>query len=194
MRVKTGIRLVGLPATAVAAASACTPVAVYVEHGPQTDFSALTAFDWNAPADAPAGDSEVATLDTWVREAVERELVARGFQRRTDGTADFLVGYTAAVNDEVRAETINRYAGYVQSSYLAQTQSTRYFPRDTIGRQTATYSYQQGSLILDVSLPEPKRLIWRAYARAVIDPNDSEGHKKQVVGNAVRRMLKDFPP
>ncbi len=126
--------------------------------------------------------------------AVEAELAARGFQEQASGPADFFVGYSAAVSDTLQSVTIDRYAGYTQSTYLTKSGTSWDYPRETAGQTTVVYEYKQGSLILDVFLPDPKRLIWRAYSTAIIDPGESQAKRDRKLREAVRSMLKEFPP
>ena len=122
MRSSTATILLGLLTL-----SACTHVAVYVEHDPTASFADLTTYDWvtapPAATDAPVADDQI--LDNRVRSIVETELAADGFARRTDGTADFLVGYSAAEDSSLQAVTIDRYHGYIQSTYLTRAGTTR---------------------------------------------------------------------
>ncbi len=177
------------------AATGCSQVAVYVEHDPRASFPDLATYQWlEQPSMASAPDVENPILDARVRSVVDAELAARGFEKQDDGTPDFLVGYTAAVDNAMQAVTIDRYYGYTQTTYLTRAGSARDYPRGTLGRQTVVYEYQQGSLILDISTPVPRRLIWRAYARSAVDPNETQETRDKRLREAVRKMLKDFPP
>lgn len=173
-------------------AAGCTRVSIYVEHDPTASFANLTTYSWAGPTDKELTKRNP-ILDARITSAVETELAARGFTL-TDAKPDFIVAYSAAIDDSLQAVTIDRYAGYTQSTYLTRAGTGWNYPRDTANRTTVVYEYQQGSLILDVSLPDPKRLIWRAYSRAVIDPNESQKKRDETLREAVRLMLKDFPP
>jgi hypothetical protein len=173
--------------------SACTRVAVYVEHDPRIDFTTLTTYDWAEPA--PDTTAPEPDLDARVRAIVKETLDARGFEPAAQGeTADFLLACTAAVDESVRSVTIDRYYGYKQSAYLSKSGTARSYPRATARRQTAVRTYRQGSLILDILMSEPRRRIWRAYARAVIDPDETDAQREQRLRQAVREMLEQFPP
>lgn len=173
----------------------CTQIAVHVEHDPDVSFAGLTTYDWATGASRAEGTLfSDAEFDAQMRAAVEGELGRRGFERSADGAPDLLVAYTAAAEDALRKVTIDRYSGYGQYGYLRKTGRSWDYPRTTASRETAIQEYQQGSIILDVSLPEPRRLLWRAYARAVLDPNESEATRERQLKDAVRQMLADFPP
>jgi hypothetical protein len=177
-------------------ASGCTQIAVYVEHDPTVSFEGLQTYDWGESkidfAERTQTDNQI--FDSRVRSTVEAELARRGFERVEDGDPDFLVAYSAAIDVGQQTVTIDRYGGYTQSTYLSKSGTSRDYPRSTTGQQKVVYDYQQGSLILNVSLPEPRRRIWRAYARSVIDPEESQKARDDRLREAVRRMLADFPP
>ena len=56
------------------------------------------------------------------------------------------------------------------------------------------HQYQEGTLILDVVLASTKELIWRGTARGVIDPDPTPEQRTELVNNAVRQVLQNFPP
>lgn len=184
-----------LCAAAMSAASGCSAISVYVEHDPTVNFAELKRYSWVEEASmgtAPIAENPI--LDSRVRLIVDQELAARGYEKITGGTPDFLVGYSAAVDTELQAVTINRYYGYTQSTYLTRAGTGRNYPRETMNRQTVVYEYQQGTLILDFSSPVPHRLIWRGFARAVIEPDQPQEQRDKQLREAVRKMLESFPP
>jgi hypothetical protein len=172
----------------------CTRVAVYVEHDPNTDFDALRTFDW-APFEVvpPQEQGLEPGADERVREAVESVLRSRGYDREVE-RPDFLVAYRAEVDRSTRAERMDSYYGTTNSAYLSKAGKSRQYPRRTANRPTAQYASEQGALILDILQPEPRRRIWRAYARSVIDPSDSLERRNERLRQAVVQMLAQFPP
>jgi hypothetical protein len=177
------------------ALAGCAQISVYAEHDSRVRFDELTGYDW-LPEDGPDGTAAThTTFDDRIRAAVDETLAARGLERRTDGTADLVVGYTISIESDVRSVTLDRYYGYRQSAYLAKSGSTRDYPRSTLGRETAAAEYEQGALVLDFSSPTPpRRSIWRAYGRTVLDPGSGDAQREQRLMEALRRMLAEFPP
>ena len=94
------------------------------------------------------------------------------------GAPDFLVGYHVAIEEKLDVRYVDDYYGYGYS-YRARP-----------SRRTV-YAYEQGTLVLDVSLPAPKRLIWRAVARAEVSPGESQeqGDKRLAKGFISRQFL-----
>jgi hypothetical protein len=64
--------------------------------------------------------------------------------------------------------------------------------------QNWTYQYtsewQQGTLLIDILDAQTKELVWRGSAQAELTMNASDEEKDKRVDEAVRKMLKDFPP
>ena len=184
-----------LAAIVVSTGAGCAHVAVYVEHDPTANFKDLTTYGWlNEPSTGDSPTAENSILDARVHAIVEDGLAAHGYEKATDGTPDFLVGYSAAVEETLQGVTIDRYYGYTQTTYLTKSGSARDYPRGTMGRQTVVYEYQQGSLILDISTPQPRKLIWRGFARAAIEPDETQKQRDTRLREAVRQLLKQFPP
>jgi hypothetical protein len=48
--------------------------------------------------------------------------------------------------------------------------------------------------VLDVSTPDTHRLLWRAYARSTIEADQKQETRDKQLRDAVRKMLKSFPP
>ncbi len=189
------MRVLMLVAAVVLSAPGCSNVAVYVEHDPSANFGELARFGWfDKPSMAASSGPDGEILEARVRAVVRDELTARGLVEEAHGTPDFLVGFSAAVDNQLQAMTIDRYYGYTQSTYLTRAGTARDYPRETMGRQTVVQEYQQGTLVLDFSTPDPRRLIWRGYARSVIDPNSTQEQRDKRLREAVRKMLRDFPP
>ncbi len=164
------------------ALAGCSGIRVWTEHDPTVSFDGLTTYDWAAVSQSVANDphAENPILDSRVRLAVDNELAARGFERQESGTPDFLVGYHVAIQQKLDVRSVDDYDGH---SYTYRGRA----PRKTY------YAYEEGTLILDVSIPDPRRLIWRAIARAEVAPGQSQEKGDQRLAEAVRKMFEQFP-
>jgi hypothetical protein len=166
----------------LSALAGCNGVKVWTEYDPTTDFSNLKTYGWATIAPTAQGDpqTENPILDARVRLALENELAARGFQRQTSGPPDFLVGYRAVIKEKVDVRYVDDQWGY---SYTYRARTSR----------KTVYEYDQGTLIVDVSLPDPKRLIWRAIARDEVYPGQPQEEGDRRLAEAVRKMFDQFP-
>jgi hypothetical protein len=180
MRTRTAGLVVGV--LVLWALGGCSGITVWSERDPTASFAGLGTYDWAAASQAVAVDphTENPILDARVRHAVETELAARGFEKQAAGTPDFLIGYHVAIREKLDVRYVDDYYGY------------SYTYRGRVPRKTY-YAYEEGTLILDVSLPSPKRLIWRAIARAEVSSGQSQEEGDKRLAEAVRKMFDQFP-
>jgi hypothetical protein len=177
-------RLAGLILTGLllGALAGCNTISVWSEHDPRVSFDDLATYDWATVSQSVQNDphAENPILDARVRLAVENELTARGFVKQTGAPPDFLVGYHVVIEEKADVRYVDEYYGY---SYTYRGRA----PRKTV------YTYEQGSLFLDVSRPDPKRLIWRSIARTELTPGQSQEKEDQRLAEIVRKMFDKFP-
>ena len=160
----------------------CSGIKVWTEQDPTVSFEGLRTYAWASASQEIENDphAENPILDRRIRLIVDTELAARGFEQLDDGAPDFLIGYQVAIQEKLDVRYVDDYYGYAYT-YRA------WVPRRTV------YAYEQGTLILDVSLPEPKRLIWRSIATAEVDSAESQEQGDKRLREAVRKMLDKFP-
>jgi hypothetical protein len=162
----------------------CSGIKVWAETDPTASFEGLRSYTWAEVSQSIEIENdphrENPILDRRIRLIVENELAARGFEKVAEGTPDFLIGYHAAVQEQLDIRYVDDYYAYAYT-YRARP------PRRTV------YVYERGTLVLDVSLPEPKRLIWRAIASAEVTPGESQEAGDKRLAEAVRKMFDKFP-
>ena len=61
-------------------------------------------------------------------------------------------------------------------------------------RDLDVYTYDEGSLVIDVVDPTRRALIWRGTASRVVEPDWSPDEREKVVREAVQALLEHFPP
>lgn len=160
-------------------------------HDPDFKFSRLKTYGWLAPT--KSGDERLndKRLEKNVRAAVSRELEAKGF-RFAEKEADFYVGYHAIVRRQRSVQSVDQVYGY--GSHEIWTGD--YTPRMDPATQPEVYEhiYHVGTLILDIADGKAKDLIWRASARAIVEPTAPAEKARRITSEAVRKMLREFPP
>jgi hypothetical protein len=192
-----GRRLIALVITvaAVAAGSGigAAKTDVTVDHDPMFAFAGLRTWRWH-----PDGSGEVklavsrdddpkqvaATVDPIIVPAVERELTAGGFVRG-DGDTDFFLHYYALV-------TVGE-SRQVQGQFLPAVANWG-VPPVLLGNSTSLEIYPVGTLVLDISADDPRRVVWRGVARRKLDVNRTAAERRTQIERAVRELLKKFPP
>ena len=173
----------------LALASGCASIQVTHDWDPDADFGELKTWQWSEKPKAPTGDVRIdgnSLFEGRVHAAVEAELAAKGFSKIASGKPDFLVIYHAAITEKLDVQTVNDYYGYDPAWGWG------YQPAGW-GTRTYVTEYDEGSLILDITLPN-NHLIWRGTAAADIDDNKTPEQRAERIRASVAEMLKFFPP
>jgi hypothetical protein len=165
---------------------------VNVEHDPAVDFSTLRTWTWHP--DRPGNAVKIISqeddsaafkkqIEPRLLPIVEEEFARRGFPMSKGIDPDFFVTYYVIVT----AGTSSQYIGQFMSTpewglppFAPQTQSLEYFPR--------------GSLVLDFTSRATGAVVWRGLAQADLKWEESVAKRDQRVRDAVRELLKRFPP
>jgi hypothetical protein len=160
-------------------------------HDPDFPFSRLKTYGWLPRTES--GDERIddERLAKNVRDAVARELEAKGF-RFVEENADFYVGYHAIVRRQRSVQSVDQVYGYGSDTIWTGD----YTPRMDPGTHPEVYEhiYHVGTLILDIAAGDGKDLVWRASARAIVDPAAPAEKGRRVTSDAIRKMLRRFPP
>jgi hypothetical protein len=144
---------------------------------PNARFEGLKTFGWYDDPEfkVPRGGSVVdgQFIDRRIREAVDGDLMKKGFQKAANGKADFYVAYHV---DQVGVASQDKFGGYNWwSGYIYVGAKYR----------------KEGSLTLDVR-DGGNKLIWRANKTALTGTNpESVGRD---IDDAVGDLISKFPP
>jgi hypothetical protein len=172
--------VVGLFALAVCAG--CSRFTVQSSYDPAASFQGPKTYAWKPGPQPSIGDPRVSdtVVDTAVRDAVDRELAAKGFTRSPADSAHFLLAYDAGIDFE--------------SSTVAITRSTNAGADAWVPWQhLQTSDFEQGTIGLMVFSP-PAKLMWRGVATGIFDPTATREQREQRITDAIRKLLKPFPP
>ncbi len=180
----------------VAVLGGCATMEISHDYDPAASFSDLKSYDWMPGPQQKTGDPRIddnSLLATRVRDAVETQLAAKGFTKGTVSSADFLVGYHATLNEATNVMVLNNYYGYGPG--WGWSYHNRHRPYGWSGApETYVYTYDQGTLILDVVAPDTRKLIWRGSATDEVSLSASGEAKEKKITQAVAKILENFPP
>ena len=108
----------------------CSTLRVKTDYDPSVDFTRFNTYEWLKPplkdgaSEKPVDEltdpfARNSLLDKRVRNAVERELAARGFQKTSDGSGSFRVAYHVILKDKTRVRSTPGayYGGYYGGYY-----------------------------------------------------------------------------
>jgi hypothetical protein len=155
-------------------------------------FAGLHTWAWHPDG---AGDVKMAVssgddpkrvagrVDPVILPAVERELRTRGFTK-TDGAADLYVHYYVLAT----VQTSSQYMG----QFLAPIPEWGVPPFAPI--TTAVEIFPFGTLLIDITSPAKKAIVWRGSAQRKIDLERPDNERRAVLERAVRDLIARFPP
>ena len=110
-------------------------------------------------------------------------LRTRGFTK-TDGAADLYVHYYVLAT----VQTSSQYMG----QFLAPIPEWGVPPFAPI--TTAVEIFPFGTLLIDITSPAKKAIVWRGSAARKIDVERPDEERRKVLDQAIRDLLKKFPP
>jgi hypothetical protein len=150
-------------------------VGSFVERGIR--FGPYETFDW-APADRMAtGDPRLDNNEFFqaqVQQAIQRELAARGIDRREVASPDLVVHYHASITQEVDANGADEKYGYCEDC------------RPSV--------FEAGTLTIDFVDARTNRLVWRGWAEGSLDGAiNNQKALEQRVNDAVAEIIARFP-
>jgi hypothetical protein len=171
----------------------CAHLRVETDYDTDLDFSQFRSFTWLEPpvtiepSESPVDElvnpfEKNSLLDKRVRQAVERELLARGYRRAPDGRSEFELQYHVILKDRTKIRSYSSgYYGY------------RGYPYGYGGSLggVSSYDYKEGTLIIDIIDTRTRRLAWRGWAVGAMRRGYYTDEK---VSEAVKAVLKHFPP
>jgi hypothetical protein len=163
----------------VASGCATMNVGSHVERG--LNFRAFRTFEWG-PADAlPTGDPRLDQnpfFKDHVQGAVEKQLIAKGFERvPADTLPDLLIHYHANISKRIDVALIDREHGYCYDNC-----------------EPRVIEYEAGTLVLDIVDTRTNRVIWRGWAQDTVKDalEDPDVMERQIV-EGVTGMLERLP-
>lgn len=175
---RTCTALLGLVVLATVSGCATMNVSSHVESG--ISFDKYVTYDWGPPDNLPVGDPRLDN-NPFFRDhlmgAIEKKLVAKGYERAVGGQPDLLIHYHANVSQRLDVYRADAQYGYCYGNCEPQIAD-----------------YDQGTLVIDLVDAGTKRVIWRGWAQDTMNGiiNDQQRLDKQV-DEAVAKMMLRLP-
>jgi uncharacterized protein DUF4136 len=163
-----------------------------VDYDKTFSFAGLRTWTWHPDG---AGDVRLAVssqddpkrvaarVDPVIVPAVEREMTARGFARAAT-TPDVYVHYYVLATVNQSAQQLGQFLPPTGEWGLPPLHAST----------TALSIYPVGTLIIDISSPEEKAVVWRGAAQRKINLERPDDERRKVLEQAIRNLLKRFPP
>ena len=170
----------------------CASTEVSTDHDTAFNFSNLKTYTWLPNPQEYFGNSRIdkAVLEARIQKAVDSELAAKKYVKITSGTPDFHVRYHAITGKDMQIKNVSDPGSGMSGDW--NDQRLGFYRKG--GGKSATYSWDKGTLLLDMVNPENKKIIWIGTAAAKIGLQDSTEKKVERINRAVSKLLADFPP
>jgi hypothetical protein len=176
-----------------AATLADTKIKVETKKDDAFTFRGLRTWAWHpdgagevkmmlTPDDNPAAVQ--ARFEPVIKEAVVRELTARQLTAAMPGqTPDLHVTYYVLISTNTNRQTIGQ-----------NVTAEMYWAVPTFAQSTQNFEVlEQGSLIIDVSSPATRALVWRGVAQARIDRERTPTERDARLRGAIASLIRKFP-
>lgn len=153
--------------------SGCSSVAFKADFDESAPFADYTTFHVMKSAVAPAGEIGADPIAMRrIERAIESELITRGLRSDSQKKADLLIAYHTGNGGMVDVDTWGyRYGtGWNQSDHR---------------------TFGEGTLIIDLVDRESMELVWRGWAKGVLDDQEETQVR---INSAVVEILGKYPP
>jgi hypothetical protein len=164
-----GIRVVAIALATVLALGGCAAkISVSQDYDPNVDFSAIRSFNWLGIQNA----SGLSAFDIGrVEKAFRNELKSKGLRELTN--ADILVAAYLGMRPKLGTKWEYSHGLYWEEQPI---------------------KIPQGLLILDIVDAKSRKLIWRARATGIGEPNASPEQRERSIARVAKRVLSKLPP
>jgi hypothetical protein len=156
---------------------------------PGTDFSKYHTYAWVSEVKGVPliGGQPDQILDTQVKQAVDSQMVAKGFTKVADGAkADLLLGFQLAIDREKQINGFgNGWGGWGGWGPLGGG-------FDSFSAATSTVNI--GTFVLGMYDPAAKKLVWIGVAQHAIEPSKKQEKNQERLNKGAQKLLKNFPP
>lgn len=168
---------------------ACSTMEVQHSADSSKVMPSYSTFAWIEPAE---NGSQVRapepSVDRFIRQAVERELVVKGYSRGEPETADFLISWFGRLDEKVQRQDISHfYSSYGYGSALAATMPGK------VEEAAVKRTYEEGTLVIEVVDRASGNRVWRGSATETIVRKIDEREEAMIINKAVREIMRPFP-
>jgi hypothetical protein len=159
----------------------CSTIIVNYDYDAEMDFTSLKKYDWLSVSEELEFEHLVAKR---LKNAIAMNLQSKGILHSAQDP-DFVIvlkGWKEEKKDVVH---------YPEPSYHGY----RGYDNHWGGRgHTAVYTYEEGTVIIDLISTATKKLIWRGTGTGIVEPRLSPQERDKRINDAISKLLEDFPP
>lgn len=169
--------------------SGCSTVEVKHKVASPSKLYGFQYFAW-VESDKASGDVRAKNpkIDKYVRTAVEKELIMKGYSKVEPEHASFLVSWFGRVEEKVKEQTISHfYRSYGYGGALASKME------GTVDEGAIKTSYDEGTLVLDILDNKDKEVVWRGVGTDTIVEGMNDSQIAAYISKSVKMIIADFP-
>ena len=161
--------------------TSCSTVSVEHDYDITINFANLKSYDWLPYEKSFGGDIQSALRENSLTEeriktALNWELKSKGL-RIESKNPDFYIAFYTGIEKEVK-------------SYPHFSSHSDFSSHTDFG----IYQYDEETFIIDFLDAKSKSLIWRGIAKAETYDNMNPEQRRKLVNEAVRKIMKNYPP
>jgi hypothetical protein len=166
---------------------ACSGITVSQDYEKEYNFAGLKTFAWKPNDDKSYGVKDNDLVDKRIRIAIETNLLAKSYRLVDSYTPDFFISYHLTVEQKITSSGMTGGVSIGRSSY------GRF---GGIGMSTGSdvRAYDQGTLLIDVTIPLGDKLVWRGVATQSVSDHTSPEESTVRINETVEKILAQFPP
>jgi hypothetical protein len=166
---------------------ACSGIKVSQDYEQGYDFSKLKTYAWKPNENKEYGIVDNDLMDKRVRTAIENALSARQYSQVFSGKPDFYISYHMSVEQIIRSSNVS-------GGFSVGGSSSGRYGRIGIGTGGRVQTYDQGTLLIDVTDGSSNKLIWRGTSTQSVSEHSDPEKITQSVNETVEKTLLQFPP
>ncbi len=166
---------------------ACSGITVSQDYEKEYNFAGLKTFAWKPDENNGYGIKENDLVDKRIRTAIENNLLTKSYRLVDTYTPDFFISYNVTVEQKITSSGVTGGVSIGRSSY------GRY---GGIGMSTGSEvrAYDQGTLLIDVTIPLGDKLVWRGISTQSVSEHTSPSESTANINETVEKILAQFPP
>ena len=166
---------------------ACSGIKVSQDYDQEYNFTGLKTFAWKPNKNNEYGVKDNELVDKRIRTAIVDQLSAKSYTLIDSAAPDFFISYNVTVEQKITSSGSSGSISIGRSSY------GRY---GGVGMSSGSQvrAYDQGTLLIDVTLPLADKLVWRGISTQSVSEHSSPEESTANINETVEKILAQFPP
>jgi Domain of unknown function (DUF4136) len=166
---------------------ACSGITVSQDYEKEYNFSGLETFAWKPNVEKAYGIQDNDLLDKRIRTAIENSLLSKSYRLVDSFTPDFFISYHYNVQQKISSSGLSGGVAVGRSSFGG-------FGGVGLSSGSDVRAYDQGTLLIDVTIPLGDKLVWRGVATQSVSDHTSPEESSENIKETVEKTLQQFPP